>query len=194
MNMKINLDHDQRIIVKTVIIVSLFFFAFHLMTKIFFTNKVPAAPLPGVVVQKPKLVNITEYISQTGTMVAYNSVDLVARIEGYLQAVEFTDGTFVKKGKELFVVEPKPYLEKLKSAQATVLVQKASYNYAKAEYERQKRMLKQSATSVNNVEKWFASAEEAKAEIDKAIADEEVAAINYSYTHVFAPFNGRVGR
>ena len=137
---------------------------------------------------------MTDYVTQTGTMVAFNSVDLVARIEGYLEAIEFTDGTFVKKGKELFIVEPKPYLEKLKAAQATVDVQKASYKYSKSEYERQKQMYKQNATSLNNVEKWAAKADEFSAEIAKAVADAEVAVINYSYTHVLAPFDGRIGR
>lgn len=189
-----NMNHDKRLILKTVIIVSVIFFALSGVMKYLTRNKTVPLPLPVVVIQQPKLTKITEYITQTGTVDAYNSVNLVARIEGYLEAIAFTDGTFVKKGKELFVVEPKPYLEKLKSAQATIAVQKASYAYASAEYERQKRMLKQNATSVNNVEKWAASAEESKAEIDKAVADAEVAAINYSYTHVLAPFDGRIGR
>ena len=127
-------------------------------------------------------------------MVAYNSVDLVARIEGYLESVNFIDGTFVKKGKELFIIEPKPYLEKLKSAQASVVVQTASYKYASSEYARQQQMYKQHATSLNNVEIWSAKAEESHAEIAKATADAEVAAITYSYTHVLAPFDGRIGR
>ena len=55
-------------------------------------------------------------------------------------------------------------------------------------------MYRQNATSLNNVEKWSAKAEEYRAEIDKAVADAEVAAINYSYTHVLAPFDGRIGR
>ncbi len=157
-------------------------------------NKIQALPPTTVVIQKPKLIEITEYVTQTGTMVAYNSVNLVARIKGYLDAVEFTDGTFVKKGKELFVIEPQPYLEKLKEAQASIVVQKASYTYAKAEYERQQRMYKQNATSLNNVEKWSAKTIQYEAEIAKAVANAEVAAINYSYTHVLAPFDGRIGR
>ena len=50
----------------------------------------------------------------------------MARIEGYLEAIEFTDGTFVKKGQELFVIQPEPYMEQLKAAQATVAAQKAA--------------------------------------------------------------------
>ena len=192
--MNMNIDHDKRLIIKTVIVVGVVFLILNGMFTFFTKNKTQPVSLPTVVIQKPKLTKMTDYVTQTGTMVAFNSVDLVARIEGYLEAIEFTDGTFVKKGKELFIVEPKPYLEKLKAAQATVDVQKASYKYSKSEYERQKQMYKQNATSLNNVEKWAAKADEFSAEIAKAVADAEVAAINYSYTHVLAPFDGRIGR
>ena len=169
-------------------------FCFNWLIKLMTHSKPPTIPPPTVVIQKPKLMPITEYVTQTGTMVAYNSVDLVARIEGYLNSIEFTDGTFVKKGKELFVIEPKPYLEQLKSSEASVAVQKASYNYAKAEYKRQQNMYRQNATSLNSVEEWAAQTAEAAAKIDKTVADAEIAAINYSYTHVLAPFDGRIGR
>lgn len=147
-----------------------------------------------MVVQKPKLEEMVEYVTQTGTMVAYNSVNLVARVEGYLDSIEFVDGTFIKKGKELFVIQPEPYFEQLRAAKATVAAQKAELAYDKSEYARQQRMYKQHATSLNEVEKWYAKTLEMAAEVDKAEADEINAAITYSYTHIFAPFNGRIGR
>ncbi len=155
---------------------------------------VPEIPLPKVVVQKPQWKNIVDYVTQTGTLVAYNSVDLVARVEGYLDSIEFTDGTFVKKGQELFVIQPDTYYQQLLAAQATVAAQKAANVYAKIEYERQKRMYAQNATSLNNVQKWLAKVQESDAEIAKAIANEKIAEINYSYTSVKAPFDGRIGR
>ena len=158
------------------------------------STKAPITPLPIVVIQKPQWIPITEYVTQTGSLVAYQSVDLVARIEGYLDSNEFTDGTFVKKGQELFVIEPTPYLEQLKSSQASIAIQEASYKYAKAEYSRQQKMYQQNATSLNSVEKWAAQTDEAKAKIAKTVADAKNAAINYSYTHVLAPFDGRIGR
>ncbi|WP_058493996.1 efflux RND transporter periplasmic adaptor subunit [Legionella worsleiensis] len=157
-------------------------------------NTLPSLPPPAVITQKPKLMEVTEYITQTGNTVAFNSVDLVARIEGYLDSQKFVDGSYVKKGQELFIIEPKPYYEQLKAAEATVAAQKAAYAFAKAEYERQQLMYKQNATSLKSVEKWASKKDESKAEIDKAVADAEVAAINYSYTHVNAPFDGRMGR
>lgn len=151
-------------------------------------------PIPKVIVKKPQQAEMAEYITQTGTTVSFNSVNLVARVEGYLESVGFTDGTFVKKNKELFVIQPKPYLEQLKATQATVVAQKANNTYSISEYARQQRMYKENATSLNNVEKWLAKTHQSGAEVDKAVANEEIAAINYGYTHVSAPFDGRIGR
>ncbi len=161
-----------------------------------FKPKAPPPPvqLPQVVIQKPVVVKTPAYITQTGNTVAYNSVDLVARVEGYLQAIKFTDGSFVKKGQELFLIEPEPYLEKLREAESEVASQKASFNYASAEYARQQQMYKEDATSLNNVQKWSAQKDKSQADLNKATANEVNAKINYSYTRVLAPFDGRIGR
>lgn len=158
------------------------------------SNTLQTLPPPIVVVKKPVLMKLSEYITQTGNTVAFNSVNLVARVEGYLDAVEFTDGTFVKKGQALFIIEPEPYLEQLRQAEATLASQKASYAYAVAEHERQKQMYKENATSLNNVQKWLAKRDEAEANVAGAVANAAIAAINYSYTHISAPFDGRMGR
>ena len=78
----------------------------YLIAHHFLKSSGPVIPLPKVVIQKPVEAEITEYVTQTGTLVAFNSVDLVARIEGFLNEIKFTDGTFVKKGQELFVFNP----------------------------------------------------------------------------------------
>lgn len=160
----------------------------------FLGNKGLELPIPSVVTQLPVKAIRSDYVTQTGTMVAYNAVDLVARIEGYLTQIEFEDGSLVKKGQELFVIEPEPYMEQLKAAEAKVKAQQAIAQYDKIEYERQKRMYKENATSLNNVEKWLAKSHESEAEVAKTVADAQMAAINYSYTHVQSPFDGRIGR
>jgi RND family efflux transporter MFP subunit len=194
MNMTNNTNHDKQLIIKTVVMVSLFFLLMNGLMALFSKKKPLALPPPSVVIQQPKESNITEYITQTGNTVAYQSVDLVARVEGYLEKIAFTDGTFVNKGTALFLIEPLPYLEQVKAALASVAAQKAAYHYSMAEYDRQKRMYKQNATSLNNVEIWSARSQENKAGIDKAIANAAIANINYSYTSVLAPFDGRMGR
>ncbi len=153
-----------------------------------------ALPPPTVTVEKPLKMKIGEYVMQTGNTVAFNSVNLVARVEGYLDAIKFVDGTFVKKGQNLFIIEPDSYLEQVDEAEASVAAAKASYEFNKAEYARQQQLYKQNATSLKNVEKYQSSMEESKADVAKEQASLKIAEINYGYTHVDAPFNGRIGR
>jgi len=190
-----SMNRDNRaILIKKITIGLVVIIVLYTVVHAIFKSKPQPLPLPRVVAQTPVLTKVTDYVTQTGTMVAINSVNLVARVEGYLEAIEFTDGTFIPKDKELFIIEPQPYMEKVIEAESSVVAQKATYAYDKAEYERQKRMYKQNATSLNDVEKWAAKSQASKAEIDKAVANEAIAKINYSYTHVLAPFNGRIGR
>lgn len=185
---------DRRQVIKIAgiafIVLCLLYLIFHSFSK----PQKQGPPPPMVIVQKPQLKEITEYVIQTGNTVAYQSVDLVARIEGYLDSIKFTDGAFVKKGQGLFVIEPQPYMEQLRAAEATVAAQTAAYEYAQLEHARQQQMYKQNATSLKNVEKWKSKVAESKAEVDKAVADAKNTEITYGYTHVLAPFDGRMGR
>ncbi|MCH9755983.1 MAG: efflux RND transporter periplasmic adaptor subunit [Gammaproteobacteria bacterium] len=151
-------------------------------------------PLPTVQVSHPVSKSMSEYVSQTGNTVAFNSVDLVARVEGYLDEINFIDGTTVVKGKTLFVIEPEPYIAKLKEAEAELAAQKAIHTYDVLEYARQKKMYKQNATSQSNVQKWLAKSAASTAEVEKAKENLVTAQINYDYTIVKAPFDGRIGR
>jgi membrane fusion protein, multidrug efflux system len=138
----------------------------------------PAAP--PVTVSQPRSEPVAAYLDLSGTVAASQSVDLVARVPGYLQSVNFVDGTFVEAGQLLFVIEPAPYEEQLKLAEAALL-------QAQSEYDRQQDLVKQNATSVANVEKW-------QSERDQAAAQVALARINLGYTRVTAPFGGRMGR
>jgi len=150
--------------------------------------------LPSVSVEKPIIKDMAEYIHQTGSLSAFNSVDLVARVEGYLQEILFIDGSFVEKDKLLFQIQPESYIEKLNMAESSVKADAANLKYAKAEYARQQQMYRQNATSLNSVEKWLANVQEAEADLSKAKSNVIEAKINLSYTRVKAPFNGRIGR
>ncbi len=153
----------------------------------------PPPPSP-VVTSKPVSMPMTTYLDVTGNTVAVNSVNLVARVSGYLDSVNYIDGSVVKKGRNLFVIEPEPYLAKLDQAQAAVAQAQAQVLYAQSQYDRQLDMIKQNATSVASVEQWLSQRDEAQAQVLQAIANEKIAAINYGYTSVQAPFDGRVSR
>jgi RND family efflux transporter MFP subunit len=135
---------------------------------------------PSVTVSHPAQQDVTDSLELTGTVVPSRSVDLVARVTGYLQSVNFQDGAMVKEGQLLFVIEPEPYRQQLALAEAAL-------ERAKSEYERQVSLIASNATSVANVEKW-------RSERDQAAAQVELAKLNLGYTSVNAPFSGRIGR
>ena len=142
-------------------------------------NAYQPPPPPAVTVSKPARMPVTDYLQTTGSVSAFMTVDLVARVEGYLRSVNFKDGTIVKAGQPLFVIEPEPYEAKLASYQAQLVD-------AQAEYNRQLRMIKQNATSQANVDKWLSQR-------DQAAAAVTLAKINLGYTRITAPFDGRIG-
>ena len=137
-------------------------------------------PLPSVTISHPVLKPVTENLDLTGTVGASLSVNLVARVTGYLESVNFKDGDYVEKDQLLFVIEPKPYEEQ-------VALNEAALVQAQAEYDRQQGLSKQNATAASSLEKQLSLRDQAKAQV-------ELAKINLGYTRVTAPFAGRIGR
>ena len=141
-----------------------------------FKNNNNTKQIPEVLVAAPVKRMVTKYEEYTGTVAATQQVNLVARVEGFLESINFNDGQFVKKGDLLFVIQQDSYIEKVKRAQANL-------DYDNSEYQRQLLMLKENATSQSEVEKYLS-----RMQVDKA--DLELAKINLGYTEVRAPFDG----
>ena len=157
-------------------------------------NEYVAPPAPKVGVGKPIQRDVTEYLEFTGNTQAVNSVDLRARVEGFLVKQDYVDGTDVKKGQLLFVIQPEPYQAKLDEAKASLQSQQAGLHQAETEYVRAKNLLAEKAGPDTDVVKWDAQREQYKAGVESAKAQIEIAKINLSYTRVTAPFDGRVSR
>jgi len=119
-------------------------------------NKYVAPPPPKVTVSHPLVQPLTEYLEMTGNTQAIATVQLTARVEGYLTQIGFKDGAVVKKDTTLFVIEQPPYQAKVDLAEATVAACEAKLLRAKQEYRRQQLLIKQSATAQSEVEKWQA--------------------------------------
>ncbi len=153
------------------------------------------APAPSpVVVAQPLRQDIVDYATFTGQTSPVQSVDLMARVPGYLRSVEFVDGTDVPEGKELFLIEPEPYQAQVDLAQATVEQHQAQLKANEAEFERQQTLQQQSVSTQANYDRALANRDSERAAVAEAQANLTTAKINLSYTKVLAPFAGRIGR
>jgi RND family efflux transporter MFP subunit len=149
-------------------------------------------PPPQVAVAKPLLQAVIPYLPATGTTVAFNQVNLEARIQGFLTSIDYVDGAAVKQGDTLFVIEPAPYQAALQQAQATMQSTQAQLIQAEAEYKRQATLLAQNVSAQNTYDQALAKRDSLRANLLDNQAGVTQAAINYGYTRVTAPFDGIV--
>ena len=157
-------------------------------------NTYAPPPPPKVTVSQPVKQPVTDYLEFTGNTQAINTVQLKARVEGYLEQVYFKDGDRVKKGQLLFLIQPNTYEAKLKQAEAEILSQKAKLLHAQTEYVRFTNLVAQKAAAQTDVDNWLYQRDAAQAAVMSAEAQRDLARLNLGYTKVTAPFDGRIGR
>lgn len=138
------------------------------------------SPPPSVTVAKPVSQDVRSFEVFDGNVAAYLSVDLEARVPGFLTKIAFADGAYVKKDQLLFVIEQDQYAQQ-------VNLTRAVFQEAKIEITRQRALLKDNATSQSAVDKAMSVYLQAEANL-------KLAEINYGYTEVRAPFDGLMGR
>jgi len=155
-------------------------------------NQYAAPPPPKVTVTAPIEQEVIRYFEATGNTAAVNTVDLVARVQGFVQAISYTDGDYVKKGTSLFTIEPEPYKLRVESARASVASAKANLKQSEAEYQRQADLVTRQVSTQANYDKALAQRDANQADLQSAEANEQQAEINLSYTNVVAPFDGIV--
>jgi len=149
-------------------------------------------PPPKVVVARPIQKAVTSYLELTGNTAPIGAVDLVARVQGFLETIDFADGAAVAKGQQLFTIERDVYQAQLDQAKATLASNQAAQAYAQAEYQRQSSLARQDFASQATLQDSKAKSDQAAAAVLSAQAAIELANINLSYTKVLAPFDGVV--
>lgn len=155
-------------------------------------NSFVAPPPPKVDVATPVQRPVTRYVEATGNTAPIKSVDLVARVQGFLQSQDYQDGTFVKQGTQLFTIEPETYKLKLEQAQAAEAGAQASLRQAEADYKRQAELVQRQAVSQATLDTSTSNRDNAQANLQQAQANTRIAEVNYGYTKVSAPFDGIV--
>jgi len=155
-------------------------------------NTFVAPPPPKVDVAAPVQRPVTRYVEATGNTAPVKNVDLVARVQGFLQSIDYQDGTFVKQGTQLFTIEPDTYKLKLDQAQAAEAGAQASLRQAEADYKRQSDLVQRQAVSQATLDNSTSTRDNAQANLQQAQANTKLAQVNYGYTNVTAPFDGIV--
>jgi RND family efflux transporter MFP subunit len=155
-------------------------------------NAYVAPPPPRVMVANPLRQPVTRYFETTGNTAAVNSTDLVARVAGFVQEINYRDGDKVTAGTLLFTIEPEPYRVKLDQAKAAEAGADANFNQLEATYRRQVDLLASHNTSQANYDQALAARDSGRSSLDQARANTRLAKLNYDYTRVTAPFDGFV--
>jgi RND family efflux transporter MFP subunit len=155
-------------------------------------NAYVAPPPPKVTVAVPQKKPVTRYLESTGNVAAVNSADLVARVSGFVEAIKYEDGTAVKKGQVLFVIEQKPYALKVQQAKAAEDNARATLIKAQADYQRQSDLVPSGSASKAALDNSLGSRDSAQASLDQATTSTRLAENDLAYTQVTAPFDGIV--
>lgn len=149
-------------------------------------------PTPEISVAQPMVKDITLTRNYPGYLTTEQTVDLVARVNGTLQAAPYAVGSRVQKGQVLFVIEPTIYKNSVLQAEANLATAQAQLEYNRNNYTRMKEALKSDAVSRIRVLQTESAVAEGVAAVSNAEAAVNTARTNLSYCYVHAPFNGTV--
>lgn len=149
---------------------------------------------PPVTVAKPVVKQIVELDEYTGRFEASATVDIRARVNGYLEKLSFTEGSIVREGEVLAVIDRRPYVAALNQAQASLNSLQTRLDFAKLDSERYERLARSGTAAERTAEEKRQAFQQAQADIQGARAMVETARLNLSFTEIRAPMSGRIGR
>ena len=153
-----------------------------------------APPPPAVTVAKPLVREMREWSDFTGQFEAPDAVEVRARVSGYLESVNFTDGQLVKKGDLLVVIEPRPFELALETSKAQLAQTEAQLQLAQQQLDRTAQLRKNDYATKETYDERVSQVAIAAASRDAARAAVNQAQLNLDYTRVTAPVSGRMGR
>jgi multidrug efflux system membrane fusion protein len=158
------------------------------------TAQQAAPPAPVVTVAPVEQKSIVEWDEFTGRTEAVESVEIRPRVSGYIEKVQFQSGQLVKKGDVLFTIDPRWYKADYDRAQAEADRSKVQLENARREADRTVKLLASKAISTEESDARVARYDEAKAALLGAEAARDSAKLDWEYTQVRAPIDGRVSR
>lgn len=147
-----------------------------------------------VVVDNPHMEQVNISAESTGRVEAQYSIDVIARVSGFLLKKYFQEGDFVKKGQLLFQIDPREYQLSVNNSRAAVNQYQALYTNAQQEWHRANALVKEDLISRSDVDSSLAARNQNKALLDSANQQLELAKVNLSYTSIRSPIDGRIGK
>lgn len=149
-------------------------------------------PPPKVVVAQPLQKSVTLYIYLTGNTAAFRTANLVARVQGYLDSIDYKDGAAVTKGTQLFGIERDTYQAQLDQAAAQLAKDQAVLGEAQVDLTRYQTLVEQKSIATQQAQDQAFVVEQDRATVGIDQANLETATINLGFTRVMAPFDGIV--
>ncbi|MDQ7785485.1 MAG: efflux RND transporter periplasmic adaptor subunit [Desulfomonilaceae bacterium] len=149
---------------------------------------------PKVPVAAPLEKEIVDWDEYTGRFAAIESVEVRARVSGYLQSIHFEDGAFVDKGDLLFVIDPRPFKAELEQATGELQRAEARAELTKLQLARQAVLLDEKAISRDQYDTRLSEHRQALAQVHAARAAVTAAELNLEFTEVRSPIKGRISR
>ena len=153
-----------------------------------------APPALPVTVAEVTTETVPIYLEYVGSTQSIQTVDINARVEGFLVKRAFKDGADVEDGALLFVIDPRPFEADLQSAQADLAENRASLAYAQEQVRRFKPIVEKNYITQDTYDGYVTRAAEAQAAVEAAQANVIQAKPNLGYCTMYAPFAGRIGR
>lgn len=147
-----------------------------------------------VEVDNPHIEAVNVSAESTGRVEAKYSVDVIARVPGFLMKKYFKEGDFVKKGQLLFQIDPREYQIEVNNSQANVNQYSALLRNAQQELNRANALVKEDLISRSDVDQSLAARNQNKALYDAARQQLELARVNLGYTSIKSPIDGRIGK
>ena len=149
-------------------------------------------PPPDVQVTEVTQGKVPIVMEFSGTIKAIKTVDIIPRVSGYIDERHFEEGTFVKEGDPLYLIDPRPYKAQLDAYKAQLKLDQASLVFWQKETKRYQSLVKQGAASKEKTEGTIAKRDETLATVAKDKANIENAQLDLSFTNITAPFDGRI--
>src|SRR5262247_2396740 len=158
-------------------------------------SKTEAPPPPPPEVQVAEVVqrDVPIYVELVGSTLGSEDIEIRARVEGYLVAIDFTEGSFVRKGQPLYKIDPEPFRVAVYEAKASLATAQARLEKTDNDVARYTPLAKQQAVSQQELDNALSAQQAAKAQVDAHRAAVAQAQLNLGYTNITSPVDGVIG-